>query len=64
MALMLKKDRHGNFRKYWYGELQDCNKIKIINLGEWHGKPPASLHQLGDDDFEASRKEARDELKR
>ncbi|MBP7830381.1 MAG: tyrosine-type recombinase/integrase [Kiritimatiellae bacterium] len=60
MSLMLRKQRGGGLRPYWYGEYTDhCGKRKVVNLNvRWKGVPPASLRQKGDSDFEVSRTKA------
>lgn len=62
MGVLLKK-RSGKFLPDWYGELVEDGKRKIVNLHvRWKGKPVESLRDRGDDEFEATRKKAREEL--
>ena len=64
MGVLLKK-RSGKFLPDWYGELTEDGKRKIVNLGvRWNGKPVESLMDKGDEVFEATRKEAKAELKK
>jgi integrase len=62
----LRKNRDGRFLRYFYGRIKDQNgKSTVVNCGEWRGKPPASgsLNDKGDAKFEASRTEAKANLK-
>ena len=64
MGVLLKK-RSGTFLPDWYGELIEDGKRKVVNLSvRWSGKPVESLRDKGDAEFEATRKEAKEELKR
>ncbi|MEI6149351.1 MAG: tyrosine-type recombinase/integrase [bacterium] len=61
MALMLKRQRNGSLRDEWYGVYTEDGRRKVVNLDvKIQGVPPASLAvgDLGNKDFEASRKEA------
>ena len=65
MSVMLRKQRDGRLRPFWYGEYVAAGTRKIINLGiTWAGSPPASfsLREPGDRDFELSRKKAEEVL--
>ncbi|MFA5343481.1 MAG: tyrosine-type recombinase/integrase [Kiritimatiellia bacterium] len=66
MSLMLRRQRDGKLRPYWYGEYTESNGArKVINLDVmWSGTPPESLRGQGDGAFERSRKKASDALAR
>ena len=66
MSLMLRRQRDGKLRPYWYGEYTESNGArKVINLDVmWSGTPPESLHGQGDGAFERSREKASDALAR
>lgn len=57
MGLELRKGRNGKLRKDWYARLLTTEgKGKVVNLKvKWHGTPPPSLREAGDERFEASR---------
>lgn len=64
MGVLLKK-RSGKFLPDWYGELIEDGKRKVVNLSvRWEGKAVESLKDKGDEKFEATRKEAKAELKK
>lgn len=62
MALMLKTQRDGTLRDCWYGVYTESNgNRKVVNLNvKCRGTPPESrrVGDVGDDDFEKSRKKA------
>lgn len=64
MSLMLRKQRGGGLRPYWYGEYTDhCGKRKVVNLNVlWEGVPPPTLRKPGSPEFEATRREAKKAL--
>lgn len=67
MPLMLKKQRDGSLRPFWYGVYIDGGKRKVANLNiPVKGTPPTSLSlkEMGDAVFERSRTLAEAELQR
>lgn len=64
MSVMLRRQRDGGLRAYWYGEFTDsAGARKVVNLNvRWKGTPPASLREKGDQEFEASREKAEEAL--
>ncbi len=61
MGLTLRRQRDGKLREYWYGEYQDGNRRRVVNLNvKWKGTPPESLRTPGDKDFERTREKAQD----
>ncbi len=62
MPLMMKKQRDGSFRPFWYGVYVDADgKRKVVNLNvDIRGTPPdsGSLRKPGDATFERSRLKA------
>ena len=64
MGVLLKK-RSGRYLPDWYGEFIEDGKRTVVNLHvRWDGKSVESLLDKGDDVFEATRKEAKAELKK
>jgi integrase len=63
---MLKPQRNGNLREFWYGIYTDSEgKRKVINLDvKWTGTPPSSgkVSDVGDAAFERSRVKAEEAL--
>jgi integrase len=67
MSVMLRTQRNGALRPFWYGEYKEAGRRKVINLGvKWNGTPPASgsLLEPGDKSFETSREKAEATLER
>lgn len=66
MALLLKTQRDGSLREFWYGVYRESNGTRtVVNLDvRWHGTPPLSgrVHDAGDEVFEKSRKKALEAL--
>jgi len=60
MGLELKKGRHGELIETWYGRYTENGRRVSVALCDIEGKPPASLSisDMGDDEYEASRKKA------
>ena len=65
MPLTLKRNRDGSYRPFWYGVVQVDGKRTIRNLTiPVEGTAPETLRNKGDAAFEASRKVAKNELKK
>ena len=60
MGLELKKGRQGELIETWYGRYTENGRRVSVALCGIEGKPPASLSisDMGDDEYEASRKKA------
>lgn len=60
MRIDLKRYADGRLRPSWYGEFRTQGKRRVVTLCDWRGSPPASgtLSDLGDDEFEKSRRDA------
>ena len=44
MGLILKRDRHGKMRPWWYGEYKSDKRRNVVNLGvKVTGRPPETL---------------------
>jgi len=66
MRLTLKRHSDGRLRIYWYGHANLNGREKVYTLAMWRGSPPATgrASDPGNADFEASRKEALDMLRK
>lgn len=66
MGLELKKGRQGELIETWYGRYTENGRRVSVALCGIAGKPPAShsISDMGDDEYEASRKKAEDLLAR
>ncbi len=63
MSLTLRRGRNGEWRPFWYGEIQVDGVRTVRNLGvKVEGKVPETLRQTGDAKFERSRRKALGEL--
>ena len=63
MSLTLRRERNGEWRPFWYGEIQVDGVRTVRNLGvKVEGDIPQTLRQTGDAKFERSRRKALGEL--
>lgn len=63
MALELRKEKSGRYRKTWYGRYEINGRRHCVNLGiRVQGVIPKTLREIGDSAFERSRAQAQAKL--